>query len=1825
MNDTINISHSTTDVAIIGMACRFPGARGIDEFWRNLRDGVESSATFSDEEIARAGVDFHLFNDPSYVRSGTFIEGADLFDADFFGFTPREAQFLDPQQRMFLECCWEALESSGYDDEARRGAIGVYAGAGLGTYLLGFPESLRPHLLSTAPSFQHWVSNDKDFLATRVSYKLNLKGPSITVQTACSTSLVAVHLACQSLLAGECDMALAGGVSVFFPQKTGYLYQDGMIGSPDGCCRAFDAEAQGTFKGNGLGVVVLKTLAHAIEDGDRICAVIKGSAVNNDGGAKLGYTAPSTEGQVAVISEALAIAGIPAETISYVEAHGTGTPLGDPLEVQALTEVFRSGTAAKGFCAIGSVKTNLGHLDTAAGVASLIKTVLSLQHRQIPPSLHFHTPNPLIDFSNSPFYVNSTLREWKTIQGVRRAGVSSFGIGGTNVHVIVEEAPAPAVPSAKERVADDCFLLPLSARSPEALRSSVATYCGLFEQSDPALSLHDVCWTASVRRSHHDYRLAVVASSRKEVLEKLHAHLRDGRAPGVITGRRQDHSPGPLFVFSGQGPQWAGMGSSLLQKQPVFRDVIANCDRELRRFSGWALLEELSKDAPSSRLGETEIAQPAIFALQVALAALWQSWGVRPAAVAGHSVGEVAAAYIAGALSLEDAIRIVYHRGRLMQQATGRGKMLAVELPSKEVERILSEQEMQLEIAALNSPTSTVVAGEPLWVDRLAHFLELQNVIHRILPVNYAFHCSQMIPHATELGRILQGLVSRPVEIPMFSSVTGLPLESLRLGAAYWERNVKQPVRFADATEAAIREGHRVFIEIGPQPVLGPMISRCLSKHGVEGTVIRSMVKGHEDRQALLEGLGELYCKAGPIDWGGVYVVPGHTVQLPSYPWQRKRYWIEDQVSRPKHPLLGRRLDSPLPQVQFESRIGTDAPEFLADHRFLENALFPATAYVEMALAAAAQIFGDTACRLDRLEIEEMLELPENQTRLVQLVLNRLEERTTFQIFSRQDRQENQNWKRHATGVLQVAGSGPTASDDPLNAARVRCSEHVPTDTFYSRFSAYGFEYGPHFRRVVQLWRASLEAVGLAQISVAGRDTEVYRFHPVMLDACLQVLVAAIPGGLLEARSSNVYLPVGFDSLNFWHSPSTDLWIHATVRAPQSRSPEVIVGDIQIYDPDGATIAQVSGFRFRRVRIASRLNFQSLADAIYTLEWQPKESVEVEAGEGRWLILADRGGRGEALAKRLRTSGSECELINTESTITPEYYGRLLARPWRGIVHLWSLDAAIGKGETSDIVGAVSNRILGDTLLLVQALLQHGISYGVSNVGKLWLVTRGCQRVGRGSTFQSVCQSPLWGMGRVIALEHPDIWGGLIDLDPDSADISPLLHEITRRDGEDQIAYRDGVRHVLRWAPHRLADQTSEMPPWRSDATYLIVGGLGGVGFAAAEWIVKRGGRYLVLVGRAGPSDIQLQTLKHHRESGAYIEVIQADISRRSDVAEIVDRIRNVMPPLRGIIHTAGIVDDALLANQNAERFSRVLSSKIEGTWNLHLMTRELPLDFFVLFSSVAAVLGSRSQANYAAANAFLDGFAHLRKAAGLPALSINWGAWSGNGMAAAQGTRGEARLTAQGVRSIEPEQGFDLLERLIAGEHAQVCVFPVDWTTFTAQYPGRLSALPVPVLAAKKDSIARGRVGDDSLLQRLRESPARQARQVLRNHIRGEAAKVLGFPLHRVGFQLGFSEMGFDSLMALEFRDRLQMDLGTKLSSTLTFDYPTIDALSDYVGTLLKIEFGDQVKEPLSKEATSMAPSFEDLSGEDLLASFDKEMAMVQGLIEGSRNERNL
>jgi acyl transferase domain-containing protein/surfactin synthase thioesterase subunit len=1171
--------NNSAGVAIVGIACRFPGAADHFAFWRNLCEGVESISELSDQDLLSAGVPGELLRNPSYVKAASLLPDIDQFDAAFFEYSPEEARLMDPQQRLLLEVAWETFEDAGEPAGRSAKPIGVFTGVGgvVSSYLVDrLPFSAE--LPGTTGNLTH-LGNDKDFPSTRISYKLNLTGPSINVQTACSTSLVAVHLACQAILAGECDMALAGAATVRVPQRVGYRSVKGGILSPDGHCRAFDADAQGTIFGSGVGAVLLKELAAAVADGNHIYAVIRGSAINNDGADKVSYTASSVAGQAQAMIEALLIADASPDDIAYVECHGTGTLIGDPLEIDALTRAFRTSTQRGGFCAIGSVKTNIGHLEQTAGLAGLIKAALALKHGKIPPSLNFQRPNPKIDFAASPFFVNTQCRDWPARDRPRLAAVNSLGLGGTNAFVVLEEPPAAA-----ERTAKSNFgLFTLSARTNAALRASIERH--LTSLSRDQTPLPDICFTSTSGRTHFPVRFAAVVGSNEQLRSALAAESGNGATPERVGERRL------AFLFSGQASQYARMGAHLYSRQPVFRQEVDRCAEIVGNRLGQPLTDVLlGDDADSILIDETAYTQPALFAVQAGLVALWRSWGVVPDVVLGHSVGEFAAAYCAGVYTLEQAVGLLVERARLMQALPRDGAMAAVFSDQETVTASIEQLDRaDIAIAALNGPQNTVISGARDAVTALMGRFDRLGIRCQLLTVSHAFHSPLMRSAVAEFGRIAAGVQGQTPKIAWISTVSAAPMREPP-GAGYWCDHALNAVRFVEAIQALDQTGVSDFLEIGPGNTLLALGRQCVKENGK--TWLASLSKRGE-LKAILTSLGELYRRGYDVDWDAFNrPYPSRRVSLPTYPFERRRFWIEaDANARSAGPLsnglTGIRLRSALPDAQFESAYSLQRFSYLDDHRIYGMPVLPTTVGVTALRDAACQYFGSDAVEIANLQYREAMVLPESGERIVQSILTPLGDSAAEFRFASIGTNGADTWRTHMVGV---ARKDDQARNGGIAAPRFdhigqRCAGSIPIDRYYETLRALGLEYGASFRAIETLQRGNGEVLTRVRLPAHLSHDGQASLHPVLLDACLHLYPALVAdyGDFTQAAAARpgTYLPISVERFRCANVRAREVWAHGVLRQPANGDTDVFTIDVVVYQDDGRFAAAIEGLSLK--------------------------------------------------------------------------------------------------------------------------------------------------------------------------------------------------------------------------------------------------------------------------------------------------------------------------------------------------------------------------------------------------------------------------------------------------------------------------------------------------------------------------------------------------------------------------------------------------------------------------------------------------------------------
>ncbi|WAS96619.1 type I polyketide synthase [Nannocystis punicea] len=2093
-------------LAIVGAACRFPGGGdGLDAFWERLADGVDAVREIPAERWPQDTIP----GGRPEVRWAALLDAVDRFDAEFFGVSPREAERLDPQQRLLLEVAWEALEDAGARVDALAGAqVGVFAGLNSLDY--------QHHLMRRGLADVDAYSATGTLLSTasgRISYSFGFQGPCVSLDTACSSSLVAVALACQSLRAGECEVALAGGVTLLLSPFMMALAAGTQALSPDGRCKVLDARANGFVRGEGCGMVVLKRLSDARRDGDLVRAVIRGWAINQDG-RSTGLTAPNVRSQEELLRAALTRAGVGPHEVGYVEMHGTGTPLGDPIETDALKAVLGAPRADGPSCVLGAVKSNLGHLEAAAGVAGLIKATLALEREVVPKNLHFRRLNPRISLAGTPFVVPREPVPWPRGERRRIAGVSSFGISGTNVHVVLEEAPAVAGglvsgtgsaradaggelasgtgsaraggmsagtgfvravdmssgtgptqadwmssgaasaradgagemasgtgsartggmsagtgsargdESASERVMRP-ELVVLSARSAAALDAQ-AERLAAHLVAEPSVGVGDVAFSLATTRTAMEHRLTLVAGSRAGLVEALAAAGR-GETPAGATRGVAGRSKLAL-LFTGQGAQILGMGRALHAAWPAFRERFDACvallDRELPRPLTAVMWAEPGS-AAAAQLDETLFTQPALFAFEVALAALWQSWGVVPDLVAGHSIGEIAAACVVGVLSLADAARLVGARARLMQALPAGGAMTSIEADEDEVAAAVAPHAASVSIAALNGPRQVIVAGAEAAVRTICAGFAARGARTRPLRVSHAFHSPLMEPMLAAFRQATATLEFHPPKRPLVSCATGA-LAGPELGTPeYWVRHVREPVRFAAGVRALHAAGARSFVEVGPKPTLLGLVPGCLPADAAV-TLIPSVRGADEEAAGVLAALGSVWAGGGAVRWSEVFFPGARRVRLPTYAWQRTRHWLDapDATGRAAgeptgHPLLGVRVAAAGVLALFETVLGLPTHPWLGDHRVVGRAVVPAAAVAELVRAALVRAASGMS-RVTGLVLTTPLVLPESGALRVQVVVSSEAE---VAVYSQPlAGPASAGWTRHASAT-GTAGSEPAEHD--LGQLRARCPEAVDAAALHDRFAALGIHYGPAFRGLRSLWRGAGEALA----ELAGDELRMAEgLSPALLDAALQAVLATLP----EAPGEALRMPLALGGFAV-HGPGA-AWAHVRLREEAGE-----VADVTLLDATGTVVAEVEELRLQVVDRAAVGRGRSSAGAMWRLAWQAAPEVAERAEPGRWVVVG-----GSRLAATLAEALDDC--VCTDAAGLPAALAELEAAQVLAVF------------DEPDDGAEAALRTATEALAIAQA--------SIGRAGRLCWVTRGAVAVADGEAV-AVAAAPVWGLGRTLMQEHPELRCALIDVAAGEVDVAGLLRELASGDGEDQVALRSGGRHVARLvrieaasegvsqsaghvvaasergdaagaggaghvvaasergdaagagsaghgvaasergdaagaggaghgvaasergdaagaggAGHGVASSErgdaagagsaghgvaaserggadlsentghvvassergaavsdsdshvvalserggaagsesgsvvapgerggvevsqsaaqvvalsergdaavagsaghvvalserggagvsqsagrvvasserggvevsqsagqvvasserggvevsqsagrvvasserggvevsqsagravasserggvevsqsagrvvassergaagsgSGSPVAPTDGTVLVTGGLGALGLHVARWLVERGTPHVLLVGRRGlAAPGAAEAVAELVGGGARVTVAAVDVADRAALAKVLAELPAALP-LRGVVHAAGALEDGLVTAQTAEGLARVFAPKVAGAWNLHALTEGTELALFVLFSSLAGTLGAAGQANYAAANAWLDALAAHRRARGLPAQSLAWGPWAEVGMAAELGAAQRDRLARQGFAGLAPAQGLELLASALARPEALLGLAVID-----PRAAGRVAGTVPPVWRAlvtgdaaggARPRVARAEAEELPTAQGWRERlsglPTARRLERVRAAIQAEVGRVLSSGA-AVAIDRPLQELGLDSLMAVELRNALATRFGVGLPATLVFDAPTVASLAERVLAAMKL-----------------------------------------------------
>ncbi|MEV8034410.1 type I polyketide synthase [Streptomyces sp. NPDC086182] len=1770
-------------IAVVGMACRYPaGIASPADLWDVLAAGRDVVSDFP----ADRGWDLDgLFcDDPeragtSYARTGGFLESVADFDADFFGVARREALAMDPQQRLLLQTVWESLEDAGIDPGTLRNSpTGVYVGSSGQDY----EQLARSGPLELEG---YWgIGSAGSVLSGRIAYAFGFEGPALTVDTACSSSLVSVHLATRALRDGECSLALAGGAAVMATPKVFTEFSRQRALSPDGRCRSYAEAADGTGWSEGVGILVLERLGEARRLGHRVLALIPGSAVNQDG-ASNGLTAPNGAAQRRVVTQALAAAGLRPGDIDAVEGHGTGTKLGDPIEIDSLTAVFAQDRPPARPLRLGSMKSNIGHSQAAAGVGGLIKMIMALRHEVLPRTLHVDKPTPKADWTSGAVSLLTEPAPWPRSGRVRRAGVSAFGVGGTNAHVVLEEAPgdepASRLPAGQGETGAAGHALPvvpwvLSAKTPAALRKQ-ARRLHAHLTARPEGTPAEVGAALALTRAHLGHRAAVTGATRDELLGAVAALAHGEAVDGMPLARARSGGGKVVFVFPGQGSQWVGMGRELAAAQPLFAQELRACADALAPFVDWSL-DDVLRGAPGAPpLERVDVVQPALFAVMVSLAALWRRHGVRPDAVVGHSQGEIAAAYVAGGLSLEDAARVVALRSRAIADVmAGLGGMASVTASPERLLPLLGRWGERLSVAAVNGPSSTTVSGDPDALDELLACCAAEDIWARRVPVDYASHSPQVEAVKERLAEVLAPLRPRSGGVRFHSTVTAAEFDTAGLDAGYWYRNLRRPVRFDPVVRDLLAHGHTTFIEVSPHPVLTVPLEQTVEATGASAAVFGSARRDGELAR-FVGAVGDAYAHGAPVAWDAMFDADtARRVELPTYAFQPERYWAVPRAVTGDvtgagllgtgHPLLtaATALAGGTGWL-LTGRASRSTHGWLDDHAVHDSVLMPGTAFVDMAARAAAVVGCDV---VTELTLEEPLAFPDADAVDLQASVGTPDGagQRPVTLYSRAaDAEEEAAWTRHAAGLLGTAPPGdsptePTAWPPPG-------ATPVDIDDMYESLADRGFGYGPAFRGLRAAWRHEGSLLAEADITA---DPEGFGVHPALLDAAFHAQLGETTGA--DAGSARVWLPFTWSGVRIARPGATRLRVTLTAQG------EGVV-QMSATDETGTPVVSVDSVVARPVSPAGPASVRSATRSLFRLEWQPVPAPAAAAGPG----------------------GPVAVLGTVEGTQDPSATADFAAYP-----DLAGLRAALDSGAPvpdtviapefapRTVPNAVPNAAKARALAArTLALLQEWLADERLAASRLVLVTRNAVAVAADAGTVQPGLAPLWGLVRAAQSEHP---GRFTLIDVEGAEGPALSELLAGREGargpalpallatsEPQLAVRDTIPYVPRVVR---AHASGEPLPFAVDGTVLITGGTSGIGAQVARHLVaERGARHVLLASRRGRGADGVAGLAAELTAlGAEVTVSSCDFAQRADVAGL---LASVSPahPLTSVIHSAGVLDDGLLETLTPERLDRVLRPKVDSVLHLHELTTEAPLQSFVLFSSVAGTIGGPGQANYAAANTFLDSFAQWRRAQGRPALSLAWGLWEETSVMTRHLVGGAmAQLGRSGLAPLTTAEGLRLFDAVHGTGDALLLPARLDLAALRAQ--GRDGTLPAVLRALAPTAARPAEALGGALLARLGTTPPEERDAIVASVVTTEIAAVLGHAdTGTIDPERPFKEMGLDSLGAVRLRNRLSRATGLTLPSTLVFSHPRIPALAAHLRTLL-----EERTEPPAREQAAAA-----------------------------------
>lgn len=1817
---TMENANRNDKIAIIGMSCRFPGgANSVAEFWDILCSGKDGISEIPenrwklDEYYSEDDVPGKMYN-----KCGGFLNvPIDEFDAKFFNISPKESIAMDPQQRLLLELVWESFENAELKiSEYQRTNTGVFLGISTDEYALshiysGDPERIDAYSLT---------GMCKSTACGRVSYTFGFEGPCVAIDTACSSTLTALHFACSSIQANETGIAVVAGVNLNVTPVTNIGFSKLQATSRDGHSKSFDESANGYGRGEGGGVLLLKRLEDAERDHNPILGVICGSLLNQDGKSN-GLTAPNGESQKKLVKGALKKTALDPNEIDYIEMHGTGTKLGDPIEVNAIIDTYCKNR--KNTLKIGSVKSNIGHLEAAAGIASVMKVLLSFKHDIIPGNLHFNNPNPFINWSSAPIEVVSQNTEWKKEDGVRRVGINGFGFGGSNAHVIIEEYKENIKEEKNESIT---YILKLSAKTEKSLQGYAKKYLDFLENiSEDALP--EVLARTNSSKEDFDYRIAISCKSKQELLNKLAAFVDGHESLGVFTSMEKNS---PIkknrkiaFMFTGQGSQYINMGKVLYDSNPVFRDSMEQCNKMFKPLILQSITGLLYGDKTSEELIErTVYAQPLIFSIEYSLAKMWESLGVTPSIVLGHSIGEFAAAVVAGTLNLQDAVKVVAIRGRLMDSVLEPGGMGAVFATEDEVTHLIENYKDTVSIAVVNSEKNCVISGKLKDVETILAEATAKNIRTKQLKVSQGFHSVLMNSILDEFEELISDIKVMEPKIPFMSALFARKLENgEKLEPHYWARHIAEKVNFYETVKAIENSEQYIFLEIGSNTVL---TSICREIFGAEQVIVGSLRMRMNDKVQLSNTLSEMYANGVEINWKALYGQSHHQVEyLPTYPFDRARYWQEPVYDckalqdvkigeKDFHKLMGQKIESAAlgKGVLYRRNFTASSPYFMSEHIIFDTAISPAAAHVSLLLSAAYDLKHPKSVCISNMEMRAPLAVSGEEEREVQILLGDMNVKdTTYEIVSRDTDIEEKEWVSHTHGNISV-------SNEYFSSEIVFDKQHVQaltmdTDTdeiLYDSMTGTGFDLGKGFRRITKNYYKNGEGICFIEPLETILDLDMYELYPGVIDSLFQTMLCIHYKDLKERgipRAEKTIIPYFIGSVTYNYKESKNLWCYVNI----NKKDDTLYGDVTAFNENGEIIIEIKNFmaQFTTRDILLKSVKSNQSKFKYSSVWKKRKQELQKVSDQNTCYVIVSNGSSQALSLVEEFQKNQKTVLHIGTGEEWEELFKELELRKEELSFVYFIDKIKGQPDALD---GLSLKEVGK---FVKALGNSRLT----RKSKVKLLTRQVQS--QQADIQNIVDAPIWGFAKVMCMEYSSLYNGIVDIMDDTPS-KAIFEEIVNGSVEEICLDEEGKAYVCRLVKLSANPDTEKLlgEPIVIDpqASYLITGGNGAVGLVYAKALIEKGAKCIFLMGRSGLSKKALELVDQYREDGVLIKFVQADVCDYASVKQAVQMMYDSeYPELRGIVHAAGILKDALISESSWLDYEKVLAPKVTGAWNIYKGTEKSNLDFFIMTSSITSILGNMGQSSYAAANYFMNCFALWMQKQGVKGYAMCWGPWENDGMASADNKNVTANMQDLGIRKFASEEGKQMILDFIDKPYINLFLANIEWDKLIENLTGKgkRELLSDIVTNAKKAGSNESKKQEESqeFYEKLKNMNPEERYATLVTELQRRCGEILGFDSNSViSSELSLREQGADSLMLFQIRTSISKLLNTELDIAVLYNYVSIDALSEYLLNEVVVFEGEQEQVTASVEETvTEEAGKEDADNTELLFNQLKEL----------------